>query len=254
MAYLTPKGHGCPNPIPLEPVSEILKIRLRGTSAAETRGIAEAFPDLPLRFRSSDGSVYLSREDLGVLRSGGLGCEIERTIEIDRIPVRFLTSQTTALWPPPPSSARMAVLSRLLADGSPLGRVAVRYHGRGRSIPHNAFSLDRSGGSRGYVWEIMGPDVIEQSPVATEPDRYPALRGLLSDPDARVVLALGSGGLSSSPMDRPFASWKVLAAAIGSTRCGDPAQVRWQGYCFVTGSRPKLSNKPDTTSMGADSS
>ncbi len=220
MAYLTPKGLGCSNPIPSKPVSEILKIRLRGTSAAETRGIAEAFPDLPLHFRSSDGGVYISRDDLVVLRSGGLGCEIERAIDVERIPVRFLTSQATALWPPPPSSARVAVLSRLLAEGYPLDRVAVRYHGRDRSIPRNAFSLDRSGGSRTYVWEIVEPVVIERSLVTTEPDRYPALRGLLSDPDTRVVLALGSGGL------KLFAHGPALRL-LESLGCSDRIDEVW---------------------------
>ena len=109
------------------------------------------------------------------------------------LPVRFSLPHDGAVTDWPPEDARLAVLARLLAEGRANGSVEVRFLGRNRNVPADGFALDRAGGQRRYVWQIVPTEVHAGRPAVHE--RFRAVRGVCADPDARVVLSLGSGGL-----------------------------------------------------------
>jgi len=154
---------------------------------------SEATGESVLRFRTADGSYYLLTDELRQAQTQGLWVEVLDEIEEDALPVRFFLPHDGAVNDPPPQGARLAVLSRLLAEGRAGGEVHIRFLGRNRSVPADGFVLDQAGGQRCYVWQVVPGDELLCQPELRE--RFSALRAHLADPQRRVVLSLGSGGL-----------------------------------------------------------
>ncbi|MFQ5698339.1 MAG: patatin-like phospholipase family protein [Myxococcota bacterium] len=146
-----------------------------------------------LRFRAADGSIFLPEAELQEARRRGLELRLLRTLEADEIPVRFVLPHDGAVCNLPPADARAAVLARLLSEDRADGDEHIRFLGRNRSVPPDAFVLDRAFGRRAYVWQIVPQEELE-APCHLR-DRFPALERLFRDPETRVVLSLGSGGL-----------------------------------------------------------
>lgn len=145
------------------------------------------------RFQAPDGTFYVAGEGVAAARAAGFSFEIVREIEESEIPVRFLEPQVGVAFEPPSREARLAVLARLLAEDRARGEEHVRFLGRHRPVPPDGFELDRVGGKRRYVWQVVpAEEVGDPSPL---PDRLPRLRELLTDPENRFVVSLGSGGL-----------------------------------------------------------
>lgn len=147
----------------------------------------------PLRFRAADGSFYLTDEELLQARELDLRLEIVRRIQESELPVRFTLPHDGSVADWPPEDARLAVLARLLAEDRANGSVEIRFLGRNRTLPADGFVLDRAGGERRYVWQVVPAEVHIALPALHE--RFHRLRSVCADPDSRVVLSLGSGGL-----------------------------------------------------------
>ncbi len=145
-----------------------------------------------LRFQAADGTYFLAESALQVARTEGVPLEIIRGIDEGDIPVRFLPPERGLTFEPAPEEARMAVLARLLAEDRARGEEDVRFLGRNRAVPADGFELDRVGGGRRYVWQVV-PRPTQAVPGIVE--RLPRLRELLTNPRVRVALSLGSGGL-----------------------------------------------------------
>ena len=149
--------------------------------------------ETPLRFRATDGSYYLTGEELAQLHAQGVEPEVVRSLRESDLPVRFFLPHDGAVNNPPPEDARLAVLARLLAEGRAGGEVHIRFQGRNRTPPPDGFRLDVAGGRRAYVWQVVPAE--EMTGRAGLAERFAALRALCADADTRVVLALGSGGV-----------------------------------------------------------
>ena len=146
-----------------------------------------------LRFQSPDGLYFVEDSAFEAAREAGLELEVVREIDDSEIPVRFLPSEQGVLFDVPPEDARLSVLARLLAEDRARGEEHVRFIGRNCTVPTDGFALDRVGGHRCYVWQVIPAHEASQS--SNLVDRVPRLRALLTDPGARVALSLGSGGL-----------------------------------------------------------
>jgi hypothetical protein len=172
------------------PVGQVVQIKPDLSSEV---GAELAEGDSPLRFQAADGSFYLTDSELLDARRLGLRCEeVRRVQEID-LPVRFSLPHDGAVTDWPPEDARLAVLARLLAEDRANGSVHIRFLGRNRNVPADGFALDRAGGQRRYVWQIVPAEVYSARPALHE--RFRRVRAVCADPGARVVLSLGSGGL-----------------------------------------------------------
>lgn len=145
-----------------------------------------------LRFRAQDGSYYLGGEEWREARQRGVRAELLRELDESAIPVRFALPHGGAIAERPPDNARAAVLARLLAEGRADGDVFIRFLGRNRTVPPDGFVLDRAGGARRYVWQVV-PKCEDEDPDLS--GRFRALRELFARPDTRVALSLGAGGL-----------------------------------------------------------
>ncbi len=162
--------------------------------ALESGEISLFSPELdPLRFRAEDGSYFLGEPDLALLRQRGLRFKVIDTHREDELPVRFILPHAGAVNNPPPEGARLAVLAKLLAENRADGGVHVRFLGRNRTLPHDGFLLDRAGGRRRYIWQLISAE--QAASLSDLGDRFRALRSLFGDPRTRVALSLGSGGL-----------------------------------------------------------
>ena len=147
----------------------------------------------PIRFAGPNGTYFLPEYAYHLARAEGYAFEVRKLFHADELPVRFLLPHDGAINDPPPESARLAVLAKLMAEGRADGDTHVRFVGRHRSVPAGGFVLDRIRGERRYVWEtVPSEELVGRQDLA---DRFEALRRHLTDPNRRVVLALGSGGL-----------------------------------------------------------
>lgn len=144
-----------------------------------------------LRFQATDGTYFVEDCALAAARATGVHLELLREIDESEVPVRFLPP--TGAHEHPPEEARLAVLARLLAEDRARGEEHVRFLGRDRRVPPDGFELDRAGGRRRYVWQMIPAKRADS--LASLREGLPRLRALLGDSDARVVLSLGSGGL-----------------------------------------------------------
>jgi hypothetical protein len=149
--------------------------------------------DSPLRFQAADGSYYLTDDELLDARALGLRFEVVRLIQEADLPVRFSLPHDGGVSDWPPEDARLAVLARLLAEDRANGSVHIRFLGRNHTVPPDGFALDRAGGQRRYVWQVVPAEVHAARPALH--DRFRRLRTVCADAEARVVLSLGSGGL-----------------------------------------------------------
>ena len=147
----------------------------------------------PLRFRAEDGSYFVGEPDMGLVRQCGLRFKVIDTHRENELPIRIILPHAGAVNNPPPEDARLAVLAKLLAENRADGSVHVRFLGRNRTPPPDGFLLDRAGGRRCYVWQLISAD--QGVNPADLSERFRALRGLFADPRTRVALSLGSGGL-----------------------------------------------------------
>ena len=171
-------------------MGHVVQIKLEAPPEARYDDSAD---ESPLRFQCADGSFYLTDEEL--LDAQRMGCrfQVVRRIQERELPVRFTLPHDGAVTDWPPEDARLAVLARLLAEERATGAVEVRFLGRNRIVPADGFALDRAGGQRRYVWQVVPTEVHAARPAVQE--RFRALRTVCADPGARVVLSLGSGGL-----------------------------------------------------------
>jgi len=152
--------------------------------------LAPVGDDSPLRFRASDGSYFVPADEAQDLRD--IDLTVMRWLRAEDIPVRFSLGGSGALGDPIPEDARLAVLARLLAEQRANAGVSVRFLGRQASVPPDGFVLDKAGGDRHYVWQVVAD---EPAGAALGRERFPNLYALLQDEKARVALSLGAGGL-----------------------------------------------------------
>lgn len=158
----------------------------------------EAAPEVTsevLRFQAADGSYWVTELDLPVLDGLGTAYRILRTVHAGDLPVRFSLPHQGAVFDPSPEEVRLAVLARLLSEERvDVGvETHVRFLGRNREVPPGGFVLDQRGGRRSYVWEVLPAEASE--PSADLEERFRAIRELCLDPETKLVLSLGSGGL-----------------------------------------------------------
>ncbi len=122
--------------------------------------------------------------------------------------------------------------------------------------------LDRAGGGRRYVWQVIPGDGAEEGPDLKE--RFRALRAHLSDPDRRVVLSLGSGGVklfahaavlrlldtlgASEHVDEVWGSSAGALVALLYCHGLSPHAIEQTGYDVYSG-RFALSLRPSTFQM-----
>jgi hypothetical protein len=143
---------------------------------------ASEFPDgeSQLRFQSADGSFFLTDEELDDARQRGCRYELVRRFQESELPVRFSLPHDGAVTDWPPEAARLAVLARLLADDRTIVSVEVRFLGRNRNVPPDGFALDRAGGQRRYVWQVVPSEVHAARPAVLAPS--PAAGYLAPEP------------------------------------------------------------------------
>ncbi len=238
-------------------LSKIYQVRTLDPPEAGDDGRAAS-----LRFQARDGSYYLTQDELSRARASGGALKIVREIDPGELPVRFVLPHDGAVNDPPPESARLAVLSRLLAEERAAGEVHIRFLGRDRSVPPDGFVLDRVGGGRRYVWQVIPGDEDESRPHLME--RFHALRAHLADSDRRVVLSLGSGGLklfahaaalrlldtlgSSEHVDEVWGSSAGALVALLYCHGLSPHAIEQTGYDLYSG-RYELALRPSTFRM-----
>lgn len=108
-----------------------------------------------------------------------------------KIPVQLDFPSQSRFFAPPDPQAVQEVLAKAMTRQRGRKKVQVLYWGRVAGYNSHSFELDRPGGHRRYHWEIPG------RPKKTRDIRtlFPQLIRRIKDPDTKVIVSFGSGGI-----------------------------------------------------------
>ena len=114
-----------------------------------------------------------------------------RSFKGKQIPVEISFPSQSMFYAPPNEEAIQEVMTMAMARRKGRKKTQVLYWGRQDYANTNSFILDRPGGTRRYQWEIPS------NPKKTKDIRklFPRITRRIKDPDTKVILSLGSGGI-----------------------------------------------------------
>lgn len=163
-------------------MGQIYKIKIQAAS------LPEEWPHL---FPGRSGTYYVSSANHRRLAEANARFMTLGSIETDALSGHVIYPFKNFLYSTPSPEALEEIFAKLMAesDGGLL-KYAV-YVGRGTPLEEGAFYLDTVGGQRRYQWRIVDTRSEETSLA----DTFPHLIGRVMNPDARVVVSFGAGGL-----------------------------------------------------------
>lgn len=159
------------------------KLRKAQVSAQE-RLLSHLFPIEQHRY-------LISAATLALLEQEQLRFRVERHHDGDALSQRIIYPKESLLHAPPDQGAIEEVCAKLMAAsvaGTPPYAV---YLGRNPQCEAGAFFLDRVGGKRHYQWKLVVGKPTEFDIAASFPHLLKAMR----DPDTKLVVSFGAGGL-----------------------------------------------------------
>lgn len=140
-------------------------------------------------------SYFASEASVREARLLNIPFEILKSLDVSEVKIPMLQSFPAILMKIPTPEAKEEALAYALAHGHTKSKTAVIYLGRDVNISEEpgAFFLDRAGGRRKYAWKLVDQEKddtgfsIEKS--------FSNIKSRIQDPDTKVVVAFGGGGL-----------------------------------------------------------
>ncbi len=134
---------------------------------------------------------YVSNYSLENLKRSRISFEGLKSWTQAELPLQVSYPSHAAFFDPPHSDALEEVLAYALAKKNGERKLQILYHGRSDRRPLNSFALDRPGGGRKYLWEIL------ETPRKVRDIRgmFPKISAKIRDPKTKVIVSLGSGGI-----------------------------------------------------------
>lgn len=220
----------------MQPIS-LVHLEPATVTAVQTQG-------LPARFYPSEkiNQYYVSDFSLQTLQKHKVPFRKIRGFGPDRISAKVLFPFQSSLFDPPNEDAVREVQTMAMARYPKRKRLWVVYLGRFRTPQKEGFPLDRPGGKRTYWWKLS----LTPVKVPLLKDRFKKIIHRILDPDTKVVLSFGSGGirLFAHPLIMKFldilqlrSSVKEIWGSSGGAVAGllysigvDPTTIEKEGY------------------------
>ncbi len=147
----------------------------------------------PIELHKSEtaSQVWVSDQSLSLLKEIDAIKEVVQTLPATRMPIEVSYSTEATLFDPPDPDALSEVCAYALGRLPKFQEKYVSYLGRASEGPKDAIKMDRPGGSRAYWWRLSKhkPDEVCLK------DRFPNIIQAVQDPQTKVILSFGSGGI-----------------------------------------------------------
>ena len=129
----------------------------------------------------------LSYRKLGELK---LAHRVLKSHPIDQLPVDLIYPFESTLFEIPQADAILeAKVYAMARQRAKRGKLL--YWSRSAQKPEGSFRLDRPGGHRAYHWSVAKTD----KGIVKLEDKFPKIIARMRDPNTKVILSLGSGGV-----------------------------------------------------------
>jgi predicted acylesterase/phospholipase RssA len=130
----------------------------------------------------------LSYKKLGELK---LSHKVLKVFPVDDLPVELVYPFESTLFEIPQADAILEAKTYAMAKQKGKGGSKLLYWSRSAKKPLGSFRLDRPGGQRSYHWSLAK----NTKGIVRLEDKFPKLMARIRDPDTKVILSLGSGGV-----------------------------------------------------------
>lgn len=130
----------------------------------------------------------LSLQKLALLK---ISHRILKNLRAEDLPVEVLFPYQSILFDPPHEDAILEAKAYAMARRRGHQKIRILYWARSQQHQEGVFQLDRPGGKRAYRWSLAK----EGAKILQLEDKFPKLIKRMRDPDTKVVLSFGSGGV-----------------------------------------------------------
>ncbi|MCP5468091.1 MAG: patatin-like phospholipase family protein [Deltaproteobacteria bacterium] len=153
--------------------------------------------DITLHPSEDSQQFFLSKFSIKNLKQRNIPHMVIKSYQEENIPVKIVHPAHSLFFSPPNEEAIEEIKTYALSKLGKKKSTTVVFEGRfihGEQIKENGtFCLDRPGGKRNYRWSIAkhgeNPQDIRE--------KFPKMKAMIKDPQTKVILSLGSGGIRS---------------------------------------------------------
>jgi predicted acylesterase/phospholipase RssA len=166
----------------------IYRIHLNPSTALQVQKKAKA-----VRLHETDkvGEFFVSDYSYNNIQAGKIPHEVIQTYQEKNLPVRIVYPSRSYLFEPPHAEAVEEITTYAMSQRKNEKSIQVLYMGRRTEPQEESIILDRPGGKRSYQWRISS----KPQPVKDIRDGFPKIKAAIQDPDTKVILSFGSGGV-----------------------------------------------------------
>lgn len=139
----------------------------------------------------SKNQFFLSTYSLKTLRKEKIPFKLIKKFDFEKLSVKIIYPLSSSLFDKPHSEAIEEITAYAVSKQKERNKIYIYYLGRNHQPLAGAILLDRPGGMRSYCWKISS------TPKKVKDIRYsfPKMVAKIKDPNTRVILSFGGGGL-----------------------------------------------------------
>jgi len=160
-------------------------------SDSAVRVLQEKCGEVLLHATRQKNEYYVSPLSLEKLSQLKIYHQVLKRLRIEDLPVDVIFPYQSFLFDAPNEDAIVEIKTFAMAQRRGKHRVKVLYWARSRQEIEGSFQLDRPGGKRAYRWSIAK----EGAKILRLEDKFPKIIRKITDPDTKVILSFGSGGV-----------------------------------------------------------
>lgn len=160
-------------------------------SDSAARVLQEKVGDLLLHATRKKHEYFVTPLSLQKLASLKISHRILKNLHVEDLPVEIIYPYQSTLFDPPQEDAIIEVKAFAMAQRRGHQKMRVLYWARSRQHLDGSFQLDRPGGKRAYRWSFTK----EGAKVLRLEDKFPKMIQRIRDPETKVLLSFGSGGV-----------------------------------------------------------
>ncbi|MCE9624295.1 MAG: patatin-like phospholipase family protein [Deltaproteobacteria bacterium] len=161
-------------------------------SDAAVRILQEKCDEVLLHATRTKNEYYVSPLSLQKLEILKISHRVLKNLRADDLPIDIVYPFQSFLFDAPNEDAILEVKTFAMAQRRGSRRVKVLYWARSsQQNVAESFTLDRPGGKRAYRWSIAK----DGAKIVSLADKFPKIIRKIRDPETRVILSFGSGGV-----------------------------------------------------------
>lgn len=160
-------------------------------SDSGVRVLQERCDEVLLHATQKKNEYYVSPLSFEKLSKLKISHQVLKHLRVDELPIEIIYPFQSFLFDAPNEDALTEVKAFAMAQRRGNKRLKVLYWARSLQHIEGSFQLDRPGGKRAYRWSIAK----EGAKIVRMEDKFPKIIKRINDPETKVILSFGSGGV-----------------------------------------------------------